>query len=355
MVDMYSENGWLPKWELGANETFLMVGDPASIVIADTYNKGVRNFDISKAFESIKKSTTVPSAGEAPLIRPGYHDLVRLGYIPADQDTTEEWWVWGPVSTMLEYNLADAAVAMMADSLGRHEIAAELRRRSLAYRKIFDTETGFLRPRNRNGSWMEPFDPLATEGSGSWEGSGGPGYVEGNAWNYTWFVPHDLDGLAALFGGPDALSRKLEECFLNGTFTSTNEPDIGYPYIFALLTGDRMKTRQLVRSIMSNDFSSGPSGLPGNDDAGTISGWYVFSALGFYPFFPGSPEYVLGDPAFDRIVLTLPGTGGSPNILQIERADGPDLIRLNGKQLGRTISHGDLIAGGRLLFGSESK
>lgn len=354
MVDMYEENGWLPKWELGGNETYLMVGDPASIVIADTYVKGVRNFDSEKAFEAIVKATTLTPDGDAPLIRPGYHDLVLLGYIPADQDTTEDWWVWGPVSTMLEYNLADAAAAIMADSLGKHDVVAELQNRSLYYKNLFDPETGFLRPKNRDGAWMSPFDPLATEGSGSWAGSGGPGYVEGNAWNYTWFVPHDLEGLAGLFGGADAMADKLEESFRNGTFTSTNEPDIGYPYAFAQLGVREHRTHELVRAIMGRDFSTGPSGLPGNDDAGAISAWYVFSALGVYPFFPGSPEYVLGMPAFDEVTLLLPDSAGSPRTLVIERSRGMDAgaAALNGKELGTSVTHGEVMAGGTLIFGT---
>ncbi|HEY5564674.1 MAG TPA: glycoside hydrolase family 92 protein, partial [Rhodothermia bacterium] len=355
MIDMYVENGWLPKWELGANETYLMVGDAAAIVVADSYVKGIRSFDVEKAFEAIVKATTVSADGDAPLIRPGYHDLVLGGYIPADQDTTEEWWVWGPVSTMLEYNLTDAAAAIMADSLGRTDVAARLRARSLTYRHYFDPETRFLRPKNRNGEWLTPFDPLATEGSGYWEGSGGPGYVEGNAWNYTWFVPHDMHGLAELFGGTDAMLDKLEECFANGTFDSTNEPDIGYPYTFAQVGSRVHRTPELVRSIMHGDFSTGPSGLPGNDDAGAISAWYVFSALGFYPFFTGSPEYVLGMPAFDQVTLTIPQPGGGQQTLEIERSGIPEsgTVYFNGEKVGTSIGHGRVIEGGRLVFGAD--
>jgi predicted alpha-1,2-mannosidase len=254
---------------------------------------------------------------------------------------------------MLEYSLADAAVAIMADSLGRSDVATELRTRSLYYRNYFDPETRFLRPKNRNGEWLTPFDPLATEGSGYWAGSGGPGYVEGNAWTYTWFVPHDVEGLAELFGGKEAMLDNLEECFANGTFDSTNEPDIGYPYTFAHVGSRPHRTRELVRTIMEQDFSTGPSGLPGNDDAGAISAWYVFSALGFYPFFTGAAEYVLGTPAFDEATVTLPRPGCGERTLVVERSEIAGPVTLNGRVLGTSIGHGRVIEGGRLVFGAD--
>jgi putative alpha-1,2-mannosidase len=205
---------------------------------------------------------------------------------------------------------------------------------------------------------MSPFDPLATEGSGSWAGSGGPGYVEGNAWTYTWFVPHDIAGLAELFGGRDEMLDKLEESFSNGTFTSTNEPDLGYPYTFARISHRSPRTSELVRSIMNRDYATGPSGLPGNDDAGALSAWYVFSALGLYPFFPGSPEYVLGIPTFDRATLTLPDpTTGQMKTLVIERADdiAAGSVMLDGETAGASISHEKLRIGGRLVFSSAGE
>ncbi|MBI4428345.1 MAG: glycoside hydrolase family 92 protein [Ignavibacteriales bacterium] len=352
LVDMYRESGWLPKWELLSNETYMMVGDPASIVLADTYVKGIRDFDAVAAFNAMKKPA-VTLTKEALPARPGYKDYLRLGYIPSDQDKTQEWWVWGPVSTMLEYNLADWSIAQMARALGKNEEAVEFERRALLYKNLFDSTTLFLRPRMASGEWHTPFDPLQTEGSGDWVGSGGPGYVEGNAWNYTWFVPHDIDGLVKLFGGHESFQNKLERCFRDGHFTVTNEPDIAYPYLFTYLPGKEGRTQELVAEILSKEFGADADGLPGNDDCGTISAWFVFSALGFYPACPAKPEYRLGIPLFSKTTIRLSEKYYSGNELVIERRKGfPEATTvLNNKILnGFRLTHEDLLKGGHLLF-----
>jgi predicted alpha-1,2-mannosidase len=262
------------------------------------------------------------------------------------------------VSTTLEYCLADWATAQMMAALGDSTKALEYHRRSMFYRNMFDATTGFLRPRGSDGSWLTPFDPLRTEGSGSWSGSGGPGYVEGNAWDYTWFVPHDIAGLMSLFGGPEPFAAKLSEGFAAGRFTMSNEPDIGNPYVYRLIPGFEAKTVGIVEGILRSDFGVASDGLPGNDDAGAISAWYVFSAMGLYPFCPGSGTYVIGRPVFDRVEITLDSAVYPGRKILIERQRDPnakrgtETLRLHGKVIeGYEVTHRELVKGGTLTIG----
>jgi predicted alpha-1,2-mannosidase len=230
----------------------------------------------------------------------------------------------------------------------------------LYYKNIFDEKTLFLRPRLKDGSWHTPFDPLGTEGSGSWEGSGGPGYVEGNAWNYTWFVPHDIPGLIRLFGGKEEFGKKLKECFNNGQFTINNEPDIAYPYLFTYLKGQESLTPVLVRKIIDEEFGTEADGLPGNDDCGTISGWLVFSMLGFYPTCPGSDTYQIGVPVFDTAVIHLNSNYCPAEKFTIKKT----VVRKGSKKIGKILlneitvndyqlKHEDIVKGGVLVFHLE--
>jgi predicted alpha-1,2-mannosidase len=243
----------------------------------------------------------------------------------------------------------------MALMIGRTQDERELRRRSLSYENLFDTGLLFMRPKLKSGRWLTPFDPLATEGSGSWGGSGGPGYVEGNAWNYTWFVPHDVPGLIQLFGGASTFVNKLQKCFDQGHFTINNEPDIGYPYLFTFVPGEEHRTRRIVREIMNRDFGPGPAGLPGNDDAGTISAWYVFSALGFYPLCPASTTYRLGVPMFRKATISLDRRywqGKECVIVNqgIGTTEG-GRVEVNGRTAERfSVEHQSIVNGGRIVF-----
>jgi len=357
MIAMYRESGWLPKWELAGNEVYLMVGDPAVIVVADSYINGITDIDIQTALEAMKKPAALTTSETSPPIRAGYHEYLSLGYIPVDQDTTKEWWVWGPASTTLEYCLADWALAQVARKLGKMEDADEFERRSSFYRNLFDTTSLFIRPRLRNGAWLPAFDPNRTEGSGSWSGSGGPGYVEGDAWHYTWFVPHDMQGLIRLFGGKERFVAKLQQCFDTQEFTITNEPDIAYPYLFTYIPGEEQRTTSLVQKIRSECFGTDPGGLPGNDDAGTISAWFVFSALGFYPACPGSGTYQIGIPLFEKATITLsekywPGIRLS---ITVQGSPAPPgevrAVSFRGSRLPSfQITHKALVSGGDLVF-----
>ncbi|MCF7808327.1 MAG: GH92 family glycosyl hydrolase [Candidatus Marinimicrobia bacterium] len=348
MLDMYTESGFLPKWELTGLETYMMVGDPATPVIVESYLKGVLDEELGPQILEAVLAPALPNGGRpAPPIRAGYHEMLEYGYIPAEQDWSTDWWVWGPVSTTLEYCYADHAIARLADQLGNPELAGLYRDRSKFYKNLFDPEMQFLRPRSRSGDWATPFDPLATEGAGDWEGSGGPGYVEGNAWNYTWFVPHDISGLAQVFGSEEKMLRKLDESFSNNQFTINNEPDIGYPFIYSYFQGNERKTSARVSQIMEEDYGLGPSGLPGNDDCGTISAWFAFAALGLYPVDPVSSEYVLFEPLFKDVQITIPPLGSSSESSKIRRigsSSGESDHFLDGEKLSKPfVSHIDLV------------
>jgi len=352
MIDMYKENGFLPKWELAGNETYMMSGDPSAAVIADSYIKGIRDFDLNSALDAMLKPTILKENEKAPPVRAGYHELLKYKYIPFEQDRNEAWWVWGPVSTTLEYNLSDWAISQMAFAMGKESIGKEYLNRSLLYKNLFDNGTLFMRPKLKNGNWLSPFDSLATEGSGDWSGSGGPGYVEGNAWHYTWFVPHDIPGLISLFGGNELFTQKLIRAFSENHFTINNEPDFAYPYLFTYVKGKEYLTPGYVKEIMDKNFGAGPGGLPGNDDCGTTSGWFVFSAIGIYPACPASGEYRIGSPLFNKLEIKLNNKYYSGNkITVLKKKESPSFFFLNGKKINTySIKHSDLIRGGELIF-----
>jgi putative alpha-1,2-mannosidase len=186
-----------------------------------------------------------------------------------------------------------------------------------------------------------------------WGGSGGPGFVEGNAWNYTWFVPHDVPGLQRLFRG--RFVERLQRCFDERWFSITNEPDIAYPYLFTRIPGEAWRTQKEVRHLLATAFSDAPDGLPGNDDCGTISGWFVLSALGLYPDCPGDPLFTVSDPLFTAARLHLQGTDGRATRLVIERAGDRarpvGSVRLNRNPYpGFRVPHADLVNGGKLVL-----
>ena len=353
MVDMYKESGYLPKWELTGIETYMMVGDPASIVIADSYVKGITDFDTETAFDAMLKPATLKENEKAPPIRAGYHELLQYGYIPFEQDWSTDWWVWGPVSTTLEYCLSDFAISQIARQLGKTEFADEFYNRSLLYKNLFDPGTKLIRPKMKNGNWMEPFDQFAIDGSGDWAWSGGPGYVEGNAWNYTWFVPHDVPGLINLFGGDEQFSTKLYQSFTNNQFTINNEPDIAYPYLFRYVKGEEHRTEELVKKIMNENFGTDHNGLPGNDDCGTISAWFIFSAMGLYPDCPATDYYTLGYPLFEKVTikLNLKYYSESEIVIQKESKRQESEIYFNNEKIDNfRLNHYQLTTGGVLLF-----
>jgi predicted alpha-1,2-mannosidase len=354
MIDMSHENGYLPKWELAGNETYMMVGDPADIVIADSYIKGIRDFDGAEALAEMMKPGLLESNQQAPPVRAGYHQLLAYGYIPIEQNWNDEWWVWGPVSTTLEYCYSDWAIAQMSKVLNRTNDYNMFLRRSSVYKNLYDSATTFFRPKSVSGQFAVPFDSLATEGAGDWKGAGGPGYVEGNAWDYAFYVPFDVERLINLYGGPSKFYKRLDRYFNGRHFSLNNEPAMSYPYLYAYINGKEVETQKLVEKILGNSFNTGTGGLPGNDDCGAISAWYLFSSMGFYPLCPASEEYILGIPEFNKIAIKLNQNYYPGKEIIIEKNSNRPVsgrISIDGqKATGYKVNHNQLIKGASIKF-----
>ena len=349
MIDIYKEWGWMPKWELYGRETWTMEGDPAIPIITDLYLKGFRQFDIQAAYEAFTKSANTPGKDNKqrpdvdPYIQKGY---IPLGYFAADMSGDNS------VSHALEYYVADNALSLLADALGKKADARLYRTRSLGYRHYYSKQSGSLRPINADGSFLTPFKP---EDGANFTNC--PGFHEGSAWNYTFYVPHDVQGLMKLMGGKKAFVDKLQGVFDNGHYDPSNEPDIAYPYLFSYVKGEEWRTQKTVRDLLDKYYTDKPDGIPGNDDCGTMSAWAILSMMGFYPDCPGSPYYTLTTPVFDKVTLHL-DKAYYPHgdiIIQTRRtADGQRYIKRvvqNGKALPSfRISHKQLTEGGALTF-----
>ncbi len=294
MVDMYKESGWLPKWELMAMETDVMVGDPATPVITDTYLRGIRDFDVQAAYEAIKKASDTQESMNK--LRPGIDAYNRLGYVPVD--TAEIW--GGSVSTSLEYYIADWNIAQLASELGYQKDVKKYLDKSLGYKNLFDKTTGMLRPKYANGEWIDNFDP---EKGKNFEPV--VGYVEGNAWQYRFYVPHDIKGLIKLLGGERQFEKQLYELFDTDNYDMANEPDITFPYLFNYIPGKELPTQLHVNQLINKYYKNAPDGIPGNDDTGSLSAWVVFSMLGIYPVCPGDMDYAITTPYFEKVSIQL--------------------------------------------------
>ena len=328
MIDIYREWGWMPKWELFGRETFTMEGDPSIPVIADTWLKGLRDFDIETAYAAFVKSATTPGADN--LMRPDIDPYLEKGYVPLgfySADASGD----NSVSHALEYYIADYALSLLAADLGYADDAAKFRAQSLQYKHYYCPTFGTLRPLNADGTFLEPFNPRQGE---NFEPV--PGFHEGSAWNYTFYVPHDVLGLAKLMGGRKAFVNKLQKVFDDGLYDPANEPDIAYPYLFSYFKGEEWRTAKIVSELIDKHYTTRPDGIPGNDDTGTMSAWAVFSMMGFYPDCPGDPSYTLTVPRFDRVEITLDPAFCNGNDRLV--------ITKTAKMKGR-ISHKDLVSG----------
>lgn len=341
MLDMYREHGWFPKWELYGRETLTMEGDPSIPVIVDTWMKGLRDFDINLAYEGMYKSATTP--GKDNLMRPDIDDYIAKGYCPLMEQYDNS------VSHALEYYIADYSLHTLAKALGKTEDAKLFYERSMGYKHYYCKEFGTLRPILPDGTFYGPFDPLQ---GANFEPS--PGFHEGNSWNYTFYVPHDVKGLAKLMGGQKRFVNKLQMVFDKGYYDPANEPDIAYPYLFSYFKGEEWRTQKLVKELLAKHYTTKPNGLPGNEDAGTMSSWAIFSMMGFYPDCPGVPEYTLTTPTFDKITIKLdPAYWGTDKlVIRKEGGDGYiDQIRLGGKKYSKyRLTHEDLIHAGEITF-----
>lgn len=344
MLDMYREHGWLPKWELYGRETYTMEGDPSIPVIVDSWMKGLRNFDVELAYEAMRKGATTP--GDSNLMRPDNDDYMSRGYVPLREEFDNS------VSHALEYYIADHALSRMAEALGHKDDAQLFRQRSMGYRHYYSRESGTLRPILPDGTFLTPFNPRQGE---NFEPC--PGFHEGSAWNYTFYVPHDIPGLAKLMGGKKAFVNKLQKVFDEGLYDPANEPDIAYPYLFSYFKGEEWRTQKITRELLTKYYTTRPDGIPGNEDTGTMSAWAIFTMMGFYPNCPGDPTYILTAPVFDKVTIQLQSKyhGQSELVIEAPGATGSDAyvksVQMGGKTIkGSLISHDELLKAGRLHF-----
>lgn len=355
LVDQAEVQGYLPIWGLWGKENFCMVANHGVSVVAEAYAKGFRGFDAERAFNAIKQTQTVSHP-----LKSNWENYMKYGYFPTDLTEAES------VSSTLESVYDDYAAADMAKRMGKTEDAADFARRADFYKNLFDSSTQFMRPKKSDGTWKSPFNPSQI---GHAESVGGD-YTEGNAWQYTWHVQHDVPGLIALFGGEEPFLNKLDSLFtlklettqadvtgLIGQYAHGNEPSHHVTYLYAL-AGRPERTQELIREIFDTQYSPKPNGLCGNDDCGQMSAWYMFSAMGFYPVNPVSGEYVFGAPQLPEFVLHL--ADGKTFTIKAEGLSEANKyvksITLNGEPYTKNfISHADIVKGGTLVYQMTDK
>lgn len=354
MLDMYKESGWLPKWELYGQETFTMEGDPAIIVINDTWQRGIRDFDTKLAYEAMLRGATTP--GKDNKLRPDFDDYASRGYVPLREKFDNS------VSHALEYYIADWNLSQFASALGKKKDAQLFARRASGYKHYYDKESGLLRPILPDGKFITPFHPTLGR-----DFEPNPGFHEGNSWNYSFYIPHDIYGLAKLMGGERKFVDKLQSVFDKDNYDPANEPDIAYPYLFTYFPKEAWRTQRLTRELLPKLYHNTTGGIPGNDDTGAMSAWAIYTMLGFYPDCPGSTSYALTTPTFDRVTIHLDKKYYSQPTLVIEKKAAPQGGSEKGAYfrsfgLGNKLyknvyrlDHKAMTEGGKLTFFTEDK
>jgi predicted alpha-1,2-mannosidase len=339
------DGGWLPIFPAWNSYTSAMIGDHAAVLVADAYLKGVRGFDAERLYGYMRKNATESPPREEYLAGRGRRALasyLKYGYVPLEDGVPDAAHRNEQVSRTLEYAFDDFAVAQMAGALGHDADRKLFLERAGNWRKVFDPSVGLVRGRSADGSWATSFDPTRRAS-----------YItEGTPWQYTWFVPHDVAGLVGAMGGRESFVARLDTLFDGGLYWHGNEPNhhIAYLYDYA---GAPWKTQERVSRIRAEEYDAGAGGLSGNDDAGQMSAWYVFSALGLYPVAPGTPYYALGTPLFPEASIRV--AGGKRFTIRAEgvskKSPYVQAAWLNGEPLDRAwISHEEITAGGTLLF-----
>lgn len=327
MVDMGKEWGWLPRWELFSRESYTMEGDPALPVIVDSYRKGLKNFDVDAAYALMRRSATTP--GKDNIIRPDIDVYLAEGFVPVDTANVQ-YPGDNSVSHALEYYAADNALAWLARERGDIAFADSLARRVAGWQRYYDKEYGTLRPVLPDGTFYAPFNPRQGENFEQVTG-----FHEGSAWNYTFFTPWDVKGLAKKMGGDKKYLETLRKVFNEGLYDAANEPDIAYPYLFTHFKGAEHEATPLVHSLLDKHFKTTPDGLPGNEDTGTMSAWAIWSMMGLYPDLPGVPEYAVTTPVFDSVTIHLDPAyhnGQSKLVLRPQTSKKP-IYRISHDQL----------------------
>lgn len=345
MLHIHQQQGKLPVWHLMGCETNCMVGNPGVPVVADAILKDIKGFDTELAFKALKESSMLPERG--------MEHRIEYGFIPADKMTEA-------IAYDMEYAIADWAVAQAAQKLGKQEDYEYFLKRSKSYKNYFDASTGFMRGKMLDGSWRTPFSPYASSHRED-------DYCEGNAWQYTWLVPHDVEGLVECFGSKEAFVNKLDSLFLaNGDMGEASSPDISgligqyahgnepshhTVYLYTLV-GQPWKTADRIKEILHTMYTDQPDGLSGNEDVGQMSAWYILSSFGFYQVEPAGGKFVFGYPNFDKVEITVPA--GKFVIERENKGQQNNYIQgivLNGTEYKKPwIEYADIMKGGELKF-----
>ena len=350
LIAKAQQGGWMPVFPLWSSYTSAMIGDHAGAMIAEAFLKGNDDFDIETAYFYMRKNAFQSPPHDEYLDGKGRRALdsyIKFGYIPLEDSVWDAFHKREQVSRTLEYAYDDYALALTAKKLGRMQDYKTLLRRSKNYRNVFDENSGFVRGRFADGKWIDPFDPYSKQF-----------YItEGTPYQYTWYVPHDLKGLIKLMGGKEMFLRRLNDFFTGGHYWHGNETDQQVPFMFAI-AGDPSETEKLTREIIKTEYGTGPGGLSGNEDAGQMSAWLIFSMMGFYPVCPVSGEYVITSPVFDDIEIKL--SGGSSFKIRCNRKDKNSVyietIRRNGRRYDeRYLSHREILKGGTYTFNITDK
>jgi predicted alpha-1,2-mannosidase len=362
LIKKYDEGGVLPMWELASNYTGCMIGYHSVSVIVDAYMKGDRDFDVEKAFEAVKQSSSYDTITVSPTIdRNVLKDLMpigkyyknTLGYIPSDKDLKS-------VAKALEYAYNDWLIAQFAKDLGKTEDYEKYSALGNNYKRYFDASTGFMRGVMEDGSWKTPFSPVYSDHNND-------DYCEGNAWQWTWFVPQDVQGMVELMGGREQFIAKLDSLFsvssemegenvsadisgLIGQYAHGNEPSHQTIHLYNSV-GQPWRTQELVDEVLQTLYFNDPNGLSGNEDCGQMSAWYILNSMGFYSYCPGIPEYSIGRPLFDEVTINLKD-GKTFTVKALNNSKENKYVKsakLNGKVLDKPFfTHSDLMNGGVL-------
>lgn len=363
LLHKYDEGGMLPKWELVGNYTGTMIGDHSIPVIVDAYFKGIRDYDVEKAYQAMVEAVSYNTEGilfpneriQNKLMPIGKKLNDEMGYIPCDMDGRA-------VSKALEFAYNDWCIAQMAKDLGKTEDYERFMERSKRYAEYYDQESGFMRGKMQDGSWREPFNPKYANHKSS-------DYTEGNAFQWSFFVPHDMEGMIELAGGKESYAADLDTLFntsseifgehasgditgLVGQYAHGNEPSHHITYMYNYVD-QPWKTQELNDHIMRELYFNDPNGLAGNEDCGQMSAWYVLSAMGFYSFCPGEPVYSIGSPVFDKVeinqsngkVFTIVANNNSVENKYIQS------VSIDGEFLNKAfINHEDILKGSTIEF-----
>ena len=347
LIAMAEEGGWLPVFPMWNNYTSAMIGDHSTSIIADAAMKGF-DFDVEKAYAYMRKNAYKTPATEEEYLdgkgRRALDSYLEFGYIPLEDEVNEAFHQQEQVSRTLEYAYNDWCVAQVAQKLGKTNDYNDLSARAANYSNVWDESRGWMNGKYGDGTFYEDFKANEKQFF----------ITEGTPKQYSWYVPHDIKGLMLLMGGKDAFSKKLNSLIDHNEYWHGNEPSHQIPYLFNY-SGEWNKTQKTVKHLLRTEYDVGPGGVSGNDDAGQMSAWYIYGAMGFYPVCPGSNEYQLSSPIFKKITLTLDKTyypGGK--FILTSAVAGPGVIfnkvKLNGKEISPMITHEDIKNGGELEF-----